>query len=122
MPRDHRSSGSKGGAETFRRYGPKHMAEIGKKGFASLVARYFGGDASAAKDWLHLQAAERKIDHLVTEKLASGEETCVELPVLLDPEDDPTFEEPPSWRDRVKASGSLAYPKAKSGHDNAYKR
>jgi len=80
------------------------MAEIGRKGFQSLVNRYFGGDAQSAKDWLHLQAAERKIDSLVSEKLATGEETCIEMPVLLSPDDDPTFEEPSNWRDRVKAS------------------
>jgi hypothetical protein len=43
------------------------MAEIGRKGFQSLVNRYFNGDAQSAKDWLHLQAAERKIDRLVSE-------------------------------------------------------
>jgi hypothetical protein len=108
MPQDHRSAGSKGGAETFRRYGPKHMAEIGRKGFQALVNRYFNGDAQSAKDWLHLQAAERKIDALVSEKLESGEETCVEMPVLLSPDDDPTFVEPANWCDRVKASRQLA--------------
>lgn len=104
MTQDHRSAGSKGGAETFRRYGPKHMAEIGRKGFQSLVNRYFNGDAQSAKSWLHLQAAERQIDRLVSQKLERGEETCIEMPVLLSPEDDPTFQEPPSWRERVKAS------------------
>ncbi len=80
------------------------MAEIGRKGFQALVSRYFSGDERAAKDWLHLQAAERKIDSLVSERLASGEETCIELPVLLDPDEDPTFTEPPNWQSRVKAS------------------
>jgi hypothetical protein len=61
------------------------MAEIGKKGFASVVSRYFGGDAPAANGWLHLQATERKIDRLVSEKLESGEETCVEMPVIFRP-------------------------------------
>lgn len=112
MPHDHRRAGSKGGSETFRRYGPKHIAEIGRKGFNSLVARYFGGDERAAKDWLHLQAAERQIDSLVSEKLASGEETCVEMPVLLSPDDDPTFAEPPTWRDRVKASRRIVEEEA----------
>lgn len=104
MPQDHKSAGSKGGAETFRRYGPKYMAEIGAKGFAALVASKFQGDAEAAKNWLHLQAAERHIDRLASARLASGEETCMELPVLLDPDDDPTFDEPTKWQDRVKAS------------------
>jgi hypothetical protein len=80
------------------------MAEIGRKGFNSLVARYFNGDPQAAKDWLHLQAAERKIDQLVSEKLDAGQETCIELPVIMGPDDDPTFEEPTTWRDRVRAS------------------
>lgn len=104
MPQDHKSAGSKGGSETFRRYGPKNMAEIGRKGFDSLVASKFQGDAAKAKEWLHLMASERHIDRLVSEKLATGNETCIELPVILDPDDDVTFKEPPSWRDRVKAS------------------
>ena len=80
------------------------MAEIGRKGFNALVNRYFGGDASEAKAWLHRQASERHIDRLVSQKLAEGEETCIELPVILDPDDDPTFIEKPSWRERVRAS------------------
>jgi hypothetical protein len=80
------------------------MAEIGAKGFQTLVSRHFAGDRQAAINWLHSQASERHIDRLVSEKLARGEETCVELPVILSPDDDPTFKEPPSWRDRVTAS------------------
>jgi hypothetical protein len=64
--------------------------------------------AQSAKDWLHLQAAERKIDSLVSEKLASGEETCIDMPVLLDPDDDPTFTEPTRWRNLVNASRKVA--------------
>jgi hypothetical protein len=80
------------------------MAEIGKRGFLAVVNRYSGGDAAAAKDRLHLQAAEGQIDRLVPDKLNSGEETRVEMPVLLDPDDDRTFAEPTKWQDRVKAS------------------
>lgn len=51
---DRQRSGAKGGRETVKRHGPKHMAEIGAKGFASLVAGKFQGDRQGAIDWLHL--------------------------------------------------------------------
>lgn len=95
--------GSEGGNETLRKYGRKHFSEIGKRGFLSFANKYFAGNKDEAISYLHLQAAERRIDALVSEKLGSGEETCVEMPVILSPDDDPTFQEPPSWRERVKA-------------------
>ena len=101
--------GTEGGRATFRKYGRKHMQEIGARGFASLVARLFGGDKQAAVAWLHAHAAESLIDRLVAEKLdrkiAEGA-TCAakEIPILLWPDDDTCFAEPePSWRERVSA-------------------
>lgn len=82
------------------------MAKIGAKGFATLVARHFGGDKQAAIDYLHLEAAERKLGELVDAEMQATGETCIELPVLLDPDADPFFDEPaPSWQDRVRTGG-----------------
>jgi hypothetical protein len=85
------------------------MQEIGARGFGSLVAHHFSGDKQAAVAWLHAHAAESLIDRLVVEKLdrqiAEGA-TCAaeEIPILLWPEDDTSFDEPkPSWRERVSA-------------------
>jgi hypothetical protein len=63
------------------------MQAIGARGFATLVARHFGGDKQAAVAWLHAHAAESLIDWLVSGKLdqqiAEGA-TCVaeELPII----------------------------------------
>ena len=78
--------GSAGGRETFRRYGSQHMAEIGRKGFETFTARYFGGDREAAGTWLRTRAAERQADTFAERELArrieSGQEVAsVELPV-----------------------------------------
>jgi hypothetical protein len=99
--------GAEGGRATFQKHGSKPMQEIGAKGFASLVARRFGGDREAAVAWLHAHAAESLIDRLVAEKLDKQIEegaTCVaeEIPIILWPDDDISFDEPePSWRERV---------------------
>jgi hypothetical protein len=90
------AAGSKGGRTTFERHGPKHMAEIGAKGFASLVANRFQGDRQGAIDWLHLQAHEAKLDSFVDRELArrleQGEEVaCIEMPVLSGPDDEVPF-------------------------------
>lgn len=99
--------GTEGGKETFRRHGRKHMQAIGAKGFATLVARHFAGDRPAAVAWLHAHAADSLIHRLVSDELdrriAEGA-TCAaeEIPVILDPDDDPTFDDPePRWRERV---------------------
>src|SRR5262245_60160735 len=101
--------GAEGGRETFRRHGRKHMQEIGAKGFASLVARRFGGDKASAVAWLHAHAAESLIHRRVSEKLdrqiAEGATCAVEeLPIILWPDDDVSFDEPEgAWRQRVSA-------------------
>jgi hypothetical protein len=101
--------GAEGGRATFQKHGRKHMQEIGAKGFASLVARRFGGDKEAAVAWLHAHASESEIDRLVSEKqrkqIAEGA-ACVaeEVPIILWPDDDISFDEPDSsWRRRVSA-------------------
>ena len=54
--------------------------------------------------WLHKRAAEAQIHRLAAAKLENSGETCVELPVILDPDDDPTFDETPgAWAERVTA-------------------
>ena len=58
--------GAEGGRATFRKYGRKHMQEIGARGFAFLVARRFSGDKQAAFAWLRAHASERQIDRLVS--------------------------------------------------------
>jgi hypothetical protein len=40
MDTSKQQAGSLGGRETVRKYGPKHMAEIGKRGAAVTWARY----------------------------------------------------------------------------------
>jgi hypothetical protein len=83
------------------------MAAIGRKGYMVTCARWFRGDEAEMNQWLHKQASERQIERMVSAKLdariANGE-TCVceELPVILDPEDDPFFNETPrQWAERV---------------------
>lgn len=88
--------GSAGGRETFRRYGSKHMAEIGKKGFAATVARHWQGDRAAYRNYLGLRKHEAQIESFVdrelTRRLENGEKiVCEELPVLSGPDDDLPF-------------------------------
>jgi hypothetical protein len=78
------------------------MAAIGRKGYMVTCARWFHGDEGEMNAWLHKRAAEAQIHRLAAEKLAGGEETYIEGPVILDPDDDPTFEETPrQWVERV---------------------
>ena len=70
------------------------MAEIGRKGFASLVANRFQGDRQGAIDWLHLRSHEARLESFVDRELArrldQGEQiVSMEIPVILDPDDEP---------------------------------
>lgn len=101
------NASSNGGRETLRRYGVQHFRELGRKGFAALVSRYWQGDRQAAADWLRLQAHEKLIARGVEAKLdrqlAQGTEiACEEIPCCLHPDDDMTF--PESWASRAQAS------------------
>jgi hypothetical protein len=79
------------------------MRELGRRGFASLVERHFGGNRSAAIAWLHAHAAESQVARLLLEEhAASNGIHCTEVPVYLEPDDDPFFAEPTSWRDRAQ--------------------
>lgn len=77
------------------------MAEIGRRGFATLVNRYFAGDRQSAIDWLHAHACESELMRAADTKLANGE-TCVEYPMILDIDNDPFYDDPvPTWESRV---------------------
>jgi hypothetical protein len=79
--------GREGGIATFEKDGRGHMAALGRKGSMVTCARWFRGDEAEMNAWLHKQAAERHIHHLAAEKLENGEDTCIELPVILDPDE-----------------------------------
>lgn len=102
-------AGRKGGNKLFQDRGPAYMAEIGAKGFASTVARHWQGDRAAYRDYLGLRRHEQRIEEAVdaemARRLTAGAKTaCVELPVICDPDDDPTFlEGSTSWRRRIIA-------------------
>jgi general stress protein YciG len=97
-----KAGSSKGGKETVARHGKQHMAEIGKRGFATTVARHWGGDAKSYVEYLHQRSHDSQIEALtdiqLRSELAKGKDiACAELPVLED-------YEPVSWRDKVKSS------------------
>jgi hypothetical protein len=98
-------SGRLGGLSTVKKHGQDWMREIGKRGFQSFTNRYFAGDKLQAGEWLRLRAAEKQIGTLAVKELdrriAEGAEAaCVELPVLLEPGDDPFYYEG-SWLERI---------------------
>ena len=101
--------GREGGIATFLKHGREHMAALGRKGYMVTCARWFGGDRAEMNGWLRKQAAERQIERLVSAKLdariANGEKcVCEELPVILEPGDDPFFDETPTqWAERALA-------------------
>jgi hypothetical protein len=69
------------------------MAEIGRKGFETTVARHWQGDRAAYRDYLGLRRHEAQIESIVDRELArrldQGEQvTSMELPVLSGPDDD----------------------------------
>ncbi len=89
-------AGSKGGRTTFERYGSKHLADIGKRGFETTVARHWAGDRQGFTDWLRAKAHESRIESFVDRELIrrmeQGEKTvCEEIPILTDPDDEIPF-------------------------------
>jgi hypothetical protein len=89
-------AGSKGGRETVKRYGRQWMKELGKRGLRSTANKYFAGSVDECMSYLRKKGAELQIVLLADQ----AGMTCVEVPILLDPDSDPYFEEQ-SWRDRV---------------------
>ena len=92
-------AGSKGGRETLRRYGRPWMKELGRRGLRATAAKYFGGSVAECMAYLRKKGAELQIVALAEKEGVA----CVEVPVLLHPDDDPFFDEPAaSWRERVE--------------------
>jgi hypothetical protein len=96
--------GAEGGKALYHKRGKAWMREIGRRGFASLVNRHFGGDRSEAIRWLHAHAAESQVARLLEDQDTAGSGVpCTEIPIFLDPDNDPFFDEPATWRERVQA-------------------
>jgi hypothetical protein len=94
-------AGRKGGKETLRRYGRSWMQELGKRGLRATANKYFAGSVGECMSYLRKKASELQIAALADEEGMA----CVEVPILLDPDDDPFFEEPaPAWQERVAYS------------------
>jgi hypothetical protein len=101
---DPKQSGRKGGQETLKRHGREHFQRLGRRGIRALADRYFNGLIADAMEWLRRRALTLRLDHGVQEKLdqqiANGARVASEeLPVILEPQEDPSF-----WRDLARAS------------------
>ena len=91
-------AGSKGGKETLKRYGRSWMKELGKRGLRATANKYFAGSVAERMSYLRKKAGELQISALADQEGM----TCVEVPILLDPDADPFFEETvPSWQERL---------------------
>jgi hypothetical protein len=91
-------AGSKGGKETLKRYGRAWMQELGKRGLRATANKYFAGSVSECMSYLRKKAGELQIAALADEEGMS----CVEVPILLDPDADPYFDEPAAtWQERL---------------------
>ena len=96
--------GSEGGKATLAKHGVQHFKELGKRGIRATADRYFSGNIAHCMDWLRRRGYEHKIAKGVDEQLqakldAGAEILSEELPVICEPDADPSY-----WRDRVKAS------------------
>ena len=91
-------AGSKGGTETLRGYGRDYMKELGKRGLRATANKYFAGSVAECMSYLRKKAAELQVATLADNAAAP----CVEVPIFLDPDADPFFDDPsPRWQDRV---------------------
>lgn len=105
MGMSRQEAGSKGGKETLKCYGRAWMQELGKRGLRATANRYFAGSVAECMSFLRKKAAELQIAALADQEGM----TCVEVPILLDPDADPFFEEPaPSWQERLAQSNPTA--------------
>lgn len=80
---------SRGGRATLARYGHDHFRTIGRRGYATTLARWFQGDTLAYRRWLAAKGwdalADEMADWELNRRLAAGEQTaCVELPVMCE--------------------------------------
>ncbi len=107
MVMSRQEAGSKGGKETLRRYGRPYMKELGKRGLRATANKYFAGSIAECMSYLRKKAAELQIVTLADQEGM----TCVEVPILLDPDADPFFQEPvATWQERL----GKGKPKARS--------
>jgi hypothetical protein len=98
MTLSRQEAGRKGGKETVRRHGRSWMKELGKRGLRATANKYFGGSIAECMSYLRKKGAELQIAALADEEGMS----CVEVPILLDPDDDPFFQEPArTWQERT---------------------
>jgi len=98
MGMSRQEAGRKGGKETLKRYGRSWMQELGKRGLRATANKYFAGSVPECMSYLRKKAAELQIVALADQEGM----TCVEVPILLDPDADPFFQEPvPSWQQRL---------------------
>ena len=101
MGMSRQEAGSKGGRETLKRYGRDWMKELGKRGLRATANKYFAGSVAECMAYLRRKAAELQIVALADQE----GRTCVEVPIFLDPDDDPFFEEAdPTWQERLAES------------------
>jgi hypothetical protein len=99
MGMSRQEAGSKGGKETLKRYGRAYMKEIGQRGLRATANKYFAGSISECMSYLRKKAAELQIAALADQESMA----CVEVPILLDPDDDPFFHDPPAtWKQRLQ--------------------
>jgi general stress protein YciG len=59
-----RVAGSAGGKATLAKHGPDHLRELGRKGFAALVAGRYSGDKTATMAALHSKGWHRHLQRL----------------------------------------------------------
>lgn len=98
---DREAAGSKGGRTTFERHGREHFRELGRRGIRATAAKYFNGSIGDAMEYLRKKGYEFRMSRMAEQ----DERACIELPVVMDPEDDPFFEDTGrEWRTRVEES------------------
>lgn len=96
--------GSEGGKATLAKHGIQHFKELGKRGIRATADKYFSGNIADCMDWLRRRGYEQKLAKGVDEQLqakldAGAEIASMELPVLCEPDADPSY-----WRERVRES------------------
>jgi hypothetical protein len=105
MTLSRQEAGRKGGKETVKRYGRSWMKELGKRGLRATANKYFGGSIAECMSYLRKKGAELQIADLADEEGMS----CVEVPILLDPDVDPFFQEPArTWQERTSSRSTAA--------------
>jgi hypothetical protein len=98
MGMSRQEAGRKGGQETLKRYGRLWMTELGKRGVRATANKYFGGSIAECMSYLRKKAAELQIAALAENEAM----TCIEVPIILEPDFDPFFDAPvPTWQDRI---------------------